>query len=154
DALAEGDFRMPHQVTPYGGLEERSGKGTKLETQRLARRPARAIENSELAALIEEMASLVLKIGGDPREDLLGDHQAAFEEEVEMPGLGYSRPVFTALGQLVSFDDGDAVEVIGEHASCQHAADAAAHHHGMTAVGRAFLPLLPPATVLHDRVPL
>ncbi len=98
--------------------------------------------------MVEEVAALLLQVRDNPREKLLGHHQAAFEEEVKMPGLRHSSPVFAALRQLVALDDGDAVIVVGEHPRRLHAAYAAAHHHGVTAVPLTTgLPLLPPATV-------
>ena len=72
------------------------------------------------------------EVGGDPREQLLDHHQPPLEEEMEMTGVRHARPVLAvAFRQLVPLDDGDLVEMIGEHARREHAPDAASHHDGV-----------------------
>ncbi len=86
------------------------------------------------------MGAGLLEVGGDPREQLLGDHQAALEEEVEMAGLRHARPVVAVVGgQMIALDQGDPVEMPGEHARRQHAPDAPAHHDRVAAGDCAFV---------------
>ena len=57
--------------------------------------------------------------------------------------MRHAGPVFGRVRQAVAFDDGDGVEMIGEHARREHASDAPAHHHRVAAgSGAAFVPKL------------
>src|SRR5947199_3846015 len=99
------------------------------------------------------MAAGGLEVGGDPREQLLHNHQSPLEKEMKMTGVRHARPVLTAVRQLVPLDDGDAVEVVGQHASREHAADASAHHDGVAVGDCTFVPMLRRASVLHGSPP-
>jgi hypothetical protein len=88
------------------------------------------------------MAAGGLEVGGDPREQLLGNHQSPLEKEMEMTGVRHARPVLTAVRQLVPLDDGDPVEMVGEDTRREHAPDASAHHDSVAVGDCTFVPML------------
>ena len=116
-------------------LQQRPREGTELEPDLAARRPAGAVEDAEVAPLIEEMAAGRQEVGRDAGEQLLDHHQAALEEEVEMAGVRHAGPVLAPLRQAIALDDGDGIEMLGEHARREHAADAPPHHDRVAAGG-------------------
>jgi hypothetical protein len=61
---------------------------------------------------------------------------------MKMTCLWHTGPVLARIRQLISLDDGDPVEMVGEHASREHAPDAAAHHDGVAAGSCTFVPML------------
>jgi hypothetical protein len=73
---------------------------------------------------------------------------------MKMTCLRDPRPVLALVRKLVPLDDGDPVEMVGEHARREHAPDAAAHHDGVAARTFTRVAMLPRAMVLHWRIPL
>ncbi len=89
------------------------------------------------------MAAGGQEIGLHPGEELLDRHQPPFQEEVEVAGLRHSGTVGRPLRQAVALDQGDAVEMVGEHACREHASNASPHHDGVAAgTCLTFLPML------------
>ena len=89
------------------------------------------IQGSEFEARIHVEAAALPQRIVEPGEQRAQLAAAAVEQAVGMTALRHALAMGRAFGQFVALDQGNALEVIGQHARRAHPADTSADHNDM-----------------------
>src|SRR5262245_32485456 len=104
---------MLTKTAAHRPLEHRSRRGDSDEVRRKARTPSGWREPGQIASRVQRDTAGVHQLAADPGEKLLEDELAAAEQGVGVARLRNAYPVLGRVRQLVTFDERDALEVIG-----------------------------------------
>ena len=116
-----------------GPVDQVAGGGEQQEVAGKPDVPAVRAHPGDILGRVQRLGAGPHQLPGQSREEPLHDSAAAFQQAVHVPALGQPLPGGRGLGEAVSLQQRDDVEVVGQDPGRQHPGQAPADDHGVTA---------------------